>query len=57
MLTLLVDIEPEQAQLLAQVCDGGAISEAELRAEGAMGTAATESGTGKRKDAKQAALF
>jgi hypothetical protein len=37
VLTLLVDVEPEQATLLDTVCDGPLISEAELRAEGVIG--------------------
>lgn len=40
VLTLLVNLEPEQAHLLDRVCDGPLISEAELRAEGAIGALA-----------------
>lgn len=57
VLTLLVDLEPEQAKLLAQVCDGSLISEAELLPKDASGAAATEGGARSRKQEKQTALF
>ncbi|WP_206862577.1 type ISP restriction/modification enzyme [Lysobacter changpingensis] len=37
VLTLLVELEPEQASLLDKVCNGPLVSEAELQAEGALG--------------------
>lgn len=57
VLTLLVDIEPQQAALLEQVCDGALISEAELSAEGAIGAIQSEGMVGKREDKAQSELF
>jgi len=58
VLTLLVDMEPEQTSLLAQVCEGAIISEVDLKAAGAIG--AFEENAGQASllmDEKQAALF
>lgn len=57
ILTLLVDMEHEQATLLARVCDGELISQAELLAEGAIGAFTAEGKTSKEQDENQAELF
>jgi hypothetical protein len=57
VLTLLVDMEQDQAKLLAQVCDGALVSETELQAAGAIGAVASESNAGSGKDEKQKVLF
>lgn len=56
VLTLVVELEPRQAQLLEQVCAGALISEAELRAEGAIGAASAE-GKSEVADEAQKGLF
>lgn len=53
MLTLLVDLEPEQAQLLDKVCSGALISEAELHAEGALGASLTAGAFGESNEEQQ----
>ncbi|MDN5780524.1 MAG: N-6 DNA methylase [Luteimonas sp.] len=55
VLTLLVEMEPEQAALLDRVCTGSLVSQSELQAEGAIGDAAA-SGASTDND-KQAVLF
>lgn len=57
VLTLLVDLEPEQAKLLAQVCNGALISEAELQAAGAIGAVTAGSDASRGKHEKQQELF
>lgn len=57
VLTLLVDMEPEQAKLLAQVCDGVLVSEAELRTAGAIGAVTVKNNAGSRKHEEQKELF
>jgi hypothetical protein len=57
VLTLLVDMEPEQAKLLAQVCNGALVSEADLRAAGAIGAVTAESKASNGKHEKQNQLF
>lgn len=57
VLTLLVEAEPEQAALLAQVCGGETITESELMAEGAVGATAGAAASSELKDEKQSALF
>jgi hypothetical protein len=57
VLTLLVDMEPEQAKLLAQVCNGALVSEAELQAAGAIGAVTTGSDASSGKHEKQQELF
>ncbi|HEX7694713.1 MAG TPA: hypothetical protein VF409_09500, partial [Sphingomonas sp.] len=57
VLTLLVELEPEQARLLDEVCAGELISEADLRAAGMIGSAAPAfDGNGARND-KQTRMF
>lgn len=56
VLTLVVELEPRQAQLLEQVCTGALISEPELRAEGAIG-AASAAGKSEVADEAQKGLF
>lgn len=57
VLTLIVDMEPEQAKLLAKVCDGDLISQAELQAAGVIGAGTTAGEISMRGDHKQAELF
>ena len=57
VLTLLVELEPEQAKLLARVCEGALVSAAELEAEGAIGAVAVEDNAGAGKNEKQVELF
>ncbi|HXI18888.1 MAG TPA: type ISP restriction/modification enzyme, partial [Chloroflexota bacterium] len=57
VLTLLVDMEPEQVKLLAQVCVGAVISEGELQAEGAIGAVDNAGTADNLKDEKQTVLF
>ncbi|MFM0620013.1 N-6 DNA methylase [Paraburkholderia nemoris] len=57
ILTLLVEVEPAQAKLLAEVCDGELISQAELQAVGAIGNVTALGKESNDKDEKQAELF
>jgi len=57
VLTLLVELEPEQANLLDRVCDGDLISETELKAEGAIGEFLNESQLTAQAEAKQPLLL
>jgi hypothetical protein len=57
VLTLLVGMEQGQAKLLAQICEGALVSEAELLAKSAVGATATEDDASKGKDKKQPELF
>ncbi|MBJ7575669.1 type ISP restriction/modification enzyme [Luteimonas sp. MC1828] len=57
VLTLLVDLEPEQAKLLDRVCGGPLISEAELQAEGALGTSPVADALGESQVEVQQGLF
>ncbi|MNR50697.1 hypothetical protein D3C85_1702550 [compost metagenome] len=57
ILTLLVEMEPEQAKLLHEVCDGELISQADLQAEGAFDTGTAVGKSNKEKDEMQAELF
>ena len=57
VLTLLVDLEPEQAILLDKACNGALISEAELQAEGALGAIAAATAAGESNDEVQQGLF
>lgn len=57
ILTLLVDMEQEQAKLLAEVCSGTLISQAELQAAGAIDAVKAASQASKEKDENQAELF
>lgn len=55
VLTLLVEMEPEQVRLLDEVCAGPLISEGELRAAGALGgTSLSDSAV---RSGKQTSLF
>jgi hypothetical protein len=57
VLTLLVQMEPDQAALLNRVCEGPQISEAELRAQNALVTLTIGGAENKPKDTKQTTLF
>jgi hypothetical protein len=57
ILTLLVEMEPEQTKLLADVCGGELISQDELQAEGALGAVTAADTVINQKDEKQAELF
>jgi hypothetical protein len=57
VLTLLVELEPQQAALLDQVCEGALISEAELSAEGAIGTGIDGPLSVRSEDKAQSELF
>lgn len=57
VLTLLVDLEPEQAKLLERVCNGSLISEAELQAEGTIGASSAAGSPGESKEEVQQGLF
>lgn len=56
VLTLVVELEHRQAQLLEQVCTGPLVSDTELRAEGAIG-AASAGGNSEVADQTQKGLF
>lgn len=57
VLTLLVELEPRQAQLLDRVCTGALISEAELIAEGAIANSSSLLETAGNKNEEQLAMF
>ncbi|RYG99595.1 MAG: hypothetical protein EON58_03385 [Alphaproteobacteria bacterium] len=57
VLTLLVDLEPQQAKLLDKVCDGPLISETELQAEGAIGASPALSTLAESSEELQQGLF
>jgi hypothetical protein len=57
VLTLLVDLEPEQAKLLDRVCGGPLISEAELQTEGALGASSATGTPSESKEEVQQGLF
>jgi hypothetical protein len=57
VLTLLVDLEPEQARLLDKVCNGELLTETELRAADALRTAVSASVNGSPLGGKQSGLF
>ena len=55
VLTLLVELEPEQASLLDRVCAGPLVSQAELQAQGAIGDSVTSGAA--TSEEMQSALF
>lgn len=57
VLTLLVEMEPQQAALLDQICESALISAADLSAEGVIGTERTYPMAGEREDKAQSELF
>lgn len=57
ILTLLVEMEPEQEKLLANVCDGKLISQTELQVEGAIGSVTVVDVPLDEDDEKQRELF
>ena len=57
MLTLLIDLEPEQAELLDRVCGGPLITEAELQAEGVIGASSAANNFIESNEEVQQGLF
>ena len=57
VLTLLVELEPEQERLLEEVCAGPLISEADLLAQGAIGNSASSQGAKSSINEKQTNMF
>jgi hypothetical protein len=57
VLTLLVELEPEQAALLTRVCNGPLITVSELAADGAIRGSDDATGPATAVDHKQAVLF
>ena len=57
VLTMLVKLEPEQAELLEKVCAGLTISETELLTENAIGRKAQRSESQRGDDEKQISMF
>ena len=56
VLTMLVELEPQQADLLDRICGGPLVSETELKTAGAFAVEDTTK-LRKRKPSKGAALF
>ena len=56
VLTMLVELEPQQAQLLDRICAGPLLSEDDLRAAGAF-TVEAAAKPQKRKTQRRGALF